>query len=245
MFDFTVKAFNYSEMFRIPVMIMADGYVASLKEEVIISEADRIEIEPRRYYDGPKGKYLPFKRDEDFVPRMVDIGQGHRFHVTGLTHDDRGYPIMFEECQEYNVHPLLWKVRKFTDRIIDVSETETADAEVIVISYGATARAALKAVAEARKSGIKVGSLKLNTVWPLPEARFVELARKVKGFVVPEMNFGQIVFEVERCSYGHTNTFFVAYVDKAVDQTQALHSAISQALKETSVKNEVIEVGWA
>ena len=245
MFDFTIKAFNLSEHYRVPVLVMSDACVARLKEEVKIPPAEAIEIEPRRYYDGPPGKYLPFKRDADFVPRMVDIGQGHRFHVTGLTHDDRGYPIMFEECQEYNVHPLVWKIRKFAHQIVDFAETATGDAEVVIVSYGATARAAAKAVAEARQAGLKVGGLKVNSVWPFPEKRLAELSKRVKAFVIAEMNFGQIAQEIERCSYGNTNTFFVSYADKAVDQTQALHAAVNQAVKTSGVKHGVVEVAWA
>ncbi|MBI4723087.1 MAG: 2-oxoacid:acceptor oxidoreductase subunit alpha [Candidatus Stahlbacteria bacterium] len=239
MFDFTIKAFNLSERYRVPVVILADEYVAHIKEEVVIAED--IKIERRRYYDGPKEKYLPFKRDADFVPQMVDIGQGYKFHVTGLTHDDRGYPIMNEEYQEYNVHPLVWKIRNNAEQIIDLQEKETGDAEIVIISYGATARAASKAMEQARKEGIKVGSLKLNTIWPFPDKRVAELAKQVKAFVVPEMNYGQIVFEVERCSYGNANVVFVPYSEKGVDKIDDLVYAIKQAVKEKVVKKEVIE----
>ncbi|MDP7420858.1 MAG: 2-oxoacid:acceptor oxidoreductase subunit alpha, partial [bacterium] len=171
MFDFTVKAFNLSEKYRIPVAVMADAYVAFLEEDVTIPDPSDIYIEPRRYFDGPPGTYLPYKRDDDFVPRMVDIGQGHRFHVTGLTHDDRGYPVMNEECQEYNVHPLVWKIRNKADEIIEVTESGTEEADVVVVSYGGTSPAALRAVEEARQAGFKTGSLKLDIVWPFPEKR--------------------------------------------------------------------------
>ena len=241
MFDFTIKAFNFSERYRVPVVVMSDEYVAHLKEEVVIPPANEIEIEPRRYYEGPKDRYLPFKRDEDLVPRMVDIGEGYKFHVTGLTHDDRGYPIMNEECQEYNVHPLVWKIRNYADNIIEVQEVHVEDAEVIIISYGATSRAALKAMEQARNSGIKVGSLKLDTVWPFPEKRVAELAKKVKAFVVPEMNFGQIVLEVERCSYGNANVFFVYHGEKGVEKIDNILSAVKQAAQQNSVKDGIIE----
>ncbi len=241
MFDFTIKAFNLSEHYRVPVAVMSDEYVAHLKEKVVIPPANKIEIEPRRYYEGPKDSYLPFKRDEDLVPRMVDIGEGYKFHVTGLTHDDRGYPIMNEECQEYNVHPLVWKIRNYVDNIIEVQEVHVEDAEVIIISYGATSRAALKAMEQARNSGIKVGSLKLDTVWPFPEKRVAELAKKVKAFAVPEMNFGQIVLEVERCSYGNANVFFVHHGEKGVENTDNILSAVKQAAQQNSVKDGIIE----
>jgi len=242
MFDFTIKAFNFSERYRIPVAVMSDAYVAQLKETVVIPQADAINIEPRRYYKGPADSYLPFKRDEDLVPRMVDIGQGYRFHVTGLTHDDRGYPIMFEECQEYNVHPLVRKIRRYVDNIVDTQESDTEDAEVIVISYGVTARAVQKAVAETRKTGLKAGSLKLNTVWPFPEKRVTELAKKVRAFVVPEMNFGQVVLEVERCSNGQANIFFLNHGDNGVEYLDDIIEAIKKAAQTKEVVGSIVEL---
>jgi 2-oxoglutarate ferredoxin oxidoreductase subunit alpha len=241
MFDYTIKAFNFSERYRIPVALMADAYVAHMKEEVVIPPIEEIHIESRRYYDGPHNGYLPFKRDKDYVPRMVDIGKGYRFHVTGLTHDDRGYPIMNEECQEYNVHPLVRKIRDYADSIVEIQESNTEDAEVVVVSYGGTTQAALKAMEQARKSGMKVGSLKLVTVWPFPEKRVAELAKKVKAFIVPEMNFGQIAFEVERCSHGHTNVIFVSHGGKGVEYTDDLLAVITKAMQESTVKHGIIE----
>jgi 2-oxoglutarate ferredoxin oxidoreductase subunit alpha len=241
MFDYTIKAFNFSERYRIPVALMADEYVAHVKEEIVIPPLEKIHIEPRRYYDGPHSGYLPFRRDKDYVPRMVDIGQGYRFHVTGLTHDDRGYPIMNEECQEYNVHPLVRKIRDYADSIVEVQERNTDDAEVVIISYGGTTRAALKAMEQARKSGMKVGSLKLVTVWPFPEKRVSELAKKVKAFIVPEMNFRQIAFEVERCSHGHANIVFVPHGEKGVEHIEDLLAVITQAMQESTVRDGIIE----
>ncbi len=240
MFDFTIKAFNLSEHYRVPVALMSDEYVAHLREKVVIPPVSEIKIEPRRYYKGPKDKYLPFKRDGDLVPRMVDIGDGYRFHVTGLTHDERGYPVMDEECQEFNVHSIVRKIRRHADKIVEVQEARTDDAEIVIVSYGVTSRIAIKAMEQARKSGIKVGSLKLITVWPFPEKRVAELAKKVKAFLVPEMNYGQIVFEVERCSYGNANVVFIPYVGKEIDVTDDLLSAITQAIKEKRVRKEGI-----
>jgi 2-oxoglutarate ferredoxin oxidoreductase subunit alpha len=225
----------------VPVVLLSDAYVAHLDENVEIPPAGEITIQPRRYYQGPKDKYLPFKRDEDLVPRMVDIGDDYRFHVTGLTHDDRGYPVMNDECQEYNVRPLVQKIRRFVDEIVEIQETGTEDAEVVIVTYGAPSRFAVQAMEEARKSGIKAGSLKLDTVWPFPDKRIAELSKKVKAFVVPEMNFGQIVFEVERTSYGRANVVFVHHGEKGVENTDDLLSAIAKAVKEKKIKEGVIE----
>jgi 2-oxoglutarate ferredoxin oxidoreductase subunit alpha len=241
MFDFTIKAFNLSERYRIPVVLMSDAYVAHLKENVEIPPAGEIEIEPRRYYRGPKGEYLPFKRDEDFVPPIVDIGDDYRFHVTGLTHDDRGYPVMNEECQEYNVRSIVQKIRCYVDKIVEIQEARTDDAEVVIVSYGAPSKFAIEATEKARKSGIKVGSLKLVTVWPFPDKRITELAKKVKAFVVPEMNYGQIVFEVERSSYGNTNVVFVPHGEKGVENIDDWLSAVEKVMKEKRIKKGIIE----
>ena len=241
MFDFTIKAFNFSERFRVPVVIMADSYIAAMKESVVIPSADKIKLESRRYFEGETGKYLPFKRDKDLIPPMVDIGDGFKFHVTGLTHDDRGYPVMTEECQEYNVHPLVYKIKNYEDEIVDVEESHIDGAEVVIVSYGSTSRAALKAIEQSRKLKIKVGSLKLNTIWPFPEKLIAKISKKVKAFVVPEMNFGQIVYEVERCSYGNANVFFVHHGEKGVEDTDNILSAIGQAAEEKKLKDSIIE----
>ena len=165
------------------------------------------------------------------MPRMVDIGQGYKFHVTGLTHDDRGYPVMNEECQEYNVHPLVWKIRNKVDEIIAVTEYGTEDAEVVVVSYGATSIAAQRAVVEARDSGVKAGSLKLDVVWPFPEKRVGELAKQMKTLVVPEMNHGQIVLEVERCAHGKVDVVFIPHGDKGFDNAKDILAAVVKAAK--------------
>jgi 2-oxoglutarate ferredoxin oxidoreductase subunit alpha len=241
MFDFTIKAFNLSERYRVPVAVMSDAYVAHLEENVVIPPAGEIEIEPRRYYQGPKENYLPFKRDEDFVPPIVDIGDDYRFHVTGLTHDDRGYPVMNAECQEYNIRPLVQKIRRHADKIVEIQEVGTDDADVVIISYGAPAGFAGKAMEQARSSGIKTGSLKLATVWPFPDKRIAELAKQVKAFVVPEMNCGQIVLEVERSSHGNANVVFVPHGEKGIGNTDDWISAIEQAMKEKKIKKGIIE----
>lgn len=241
MFDFTIKAFNLSERFRVPVVLLTEEYVVHSKGKVTIPPVEEIKIEPRRYYKGEIGTYLPFKRDKDHIPKMVDIGQGHRFHVTGLTHDDRGYPIMNEECQEYNVHPLVWKIKNYSDEIIDAQEKDTEDADVVFISYGAVGNFAQKAVEKARKAGIKAGSFKINTIWPFPEKQITELAKKVKAFVVPEMNFGQIVYEVERCSYGKANVAFINHGENGIENIEPWISAADRVLNEKKVKEHIFE----
>jgi len=214
-------------------MVMSDAAVGHMKEEVVIPPTEEIKVEKRRYYKGPKDKYLPFKYDKDLVPPMVDISKGYRFHVTGLTHDEKGYPVMNEECQEWNVHRLVNKIRLYADKIVEVEEDQTEDADIVVVSYGITSRDALRAVQQARAEGIKVGSLRLITVWPFPEKRIAALARKIEAFVVPEMNYGQIFFEVERCSRGNAETLFVHHKPTQVGQSDHILDAIKQTVRKS------------
>ena len=201
MFDLTIECFNLSERFRVPAFLMADETVAHMWEKVIIPEPDQIEIVNRKKPTVSPADYLPFKPDEDLVPPMACFGEGYRVHVTGLTHDERGYPKTDSpEIQEQLVRRLCDKIRKNADKIVKVKEFMLEDAEIAVIAYGTPARAAISAVRKAREEGIKAGLLRLVTVWPFPERQVAELAARVKGIIVPELNYGQIVREVERAA---------------------------------------------
>jgi len=232
MYDMTIKAFSLSEKYRTPVALMTDTAVSNMKEQVKIPDLKDIKIDTRKYYKGKKEKYLPFKYDlNDLVPPMVDIGKGYRFHVTGLTHDERGYPVMDDACQELNVHRLIQKIRLFADEIVDFEEEKTGDADVVVVSYGATSNDAIKAVHQCRKEGIKAGSFRLKTVWPFPEKKIAKLAKKIKRFVIPEMNYGQICLEVERCARGDAETQFVFHAPSKVGESDHITKLIQKAMK--------------
>jgi 2-oxoglutarate ferredoxin oxidoreductase subunit alpha len=230
-FDLAVEAFNLSEMFRVPVFIMTDECVGHMHEKVVIPPANKIKVVERKWYTGPKEEYLPYKNDSDLVPFMVKAGDGYRFHTTGLTHDERGYPVINAEYQDICVNHLKDKIAKNADKIIKVEESETDDADVLVISYGITSRVAVKAVQEARKCGIKVGTLRLITVWPFPEKRIRALAKKVKAIVVPEINYGQMVLEVERCSGGRTKVIGVRHCGGWVHDPEDILETIVEAVK--------------
>ena len=150
MFDLTIECFNLSERFRVPAFLMADETVAHMWERVIIPEPDQIEIVNRKKPTVSPADYLPFKPDEDLVPPMACFGEGYRVHVTGLTHDERGYPKTDSpEIQEQLVRRLCDKIRKNADKIVKVNEFMLEDAEIAVIAYGTPARAAISAVRKA------------------------------------------------------------------------------------------------
>ena len=175
-FDLTVKAFNLSERYRVPVLFMMDECVGHMTERVMIPSADEIEIYPRRFYQGPKEEYLPYQADGELVPSIVKAGDGYRIHVTGLTHDERGYPSMTVTAQERLVRRLVNKVRLNADKIIEYKEERVQGADIVVVTYGITSRVAIPAIEQARKEGLKVGHLRLVVVWPFPEKRIRELA---------------------------------------------------------------------
>lgn len=209
-FDLTIRAFNLAEKYRTPVLIMADAEVGHMTEKVVIPDPDDIEILNRPLVR--KGDIEPdlFRIYRDMtqckgdacVSPMALAGEGFRFHVTGLTHDERGYPDMSAEGNAWNVERIMNKIRDNLEDIIMIEEINLEDAEVVVVSYGISARTSLWPIELARKEGIRVGLLRLITVWPFPEDRIRKLAGSVEAFVVPEINMGQIVKEVERCAAG-------------------------------------------
>ena len=151
--------------------------------------------------------------------------------MTGLTHDERGYPVMTEQCQDKLVGRLVNKIRQNSDKIIRLEEKWTEDADVVVVAYGITARVARMAVELARAQGVKAGFLRLITVWPFAQKRIREMAGKIKAFVVPEINLGQMVLEVQRCAEGQAKTFSVPHHGGNVHDPQVICKKILEAVR--------------
>jgi 2-oxoglutarate ferredoxin oxidoreductase subunit alpha len=230
-FDFTIDAFNLAETYRVPVLVMMDECVGHMTEKVVIPPAEEIEITPRKLTSKPAADFLPYETNGDMVPEFARAGDGYRFHTTGLTHDERGYPVMSAECQEKSVRRLVEKIRSRADEIARFVELDTEGADVVVVSYGITSRVARMGVELARKKGVKVGVLRLEIVWPFPENRIRELAKNVKAFVVPEINYGQIVLEVERCAAGQAAAVLVPHGGGGVHDPEDIAKAILGAAK--------------
>jgi len=230
-FDLMIDAFNLTERYRTPVLLMMDECVGHMTEKVVIPPADEIKLFPRRYTSLPPSEYLLFRPEPDGIPEMVKAGEGYRIHVTGLTHDERGYPAMDWQAQGKLVGRLVDKIRKHADEIVRYEEQLVADADVVLVAYGITSRVAMRAVQMAREEGIRAGLLRPIVVWPFPEKRIVELAEKVKAFVVVEMNYGQIVYEVERCAAGRAKTRLVGHGGGTVHEPEEILKAIREALQ--------------
>jgi len=201
MFDLTIDAFNLSEKYRVPVILLAEASVGHLRESLIIPEPEQIKIVNRKKPSVPPEKFVLWEAEENDSPPMVAFGDGYRVYYTAHLHTEKGYPVL-----SLPKYPLAEKVLKRLSskiklNINKITKFETRyldDAKIIVVSYGSSARAALRAVFEARKAGIKAGYLRLITVWPFHDQKIKELCASANTIIVAEVNNGQIVHEIQR-----------------------------------------------
>ena len=198
----TIKAFNFSEKYRTPVILLLDEVIAHMREKVEIPAPEDVEVVNRKKPTVPPEEYLPFKPDEDGVPPMANFGEGYPYHITGLVHSEKGLPISDSQQIDHFIRRIHDKIQKNIKDILIYEEYLLEDADTALIACGSVARAAERTVKLAREKGLKVGLLKLITVWPFPDEIINKLAQKMSLIIVPEMNLGQIVLEVERASQG-------------------------------------------
>jgi 2-oxoglutarate ferredoxin oxidoreductase subunit alpha len=230
-FDLTVDAFNLSELYRTPVLVMLDECVGHMTEKVVIPEAREIEVVPRRLTSRPPGEYRPYEINDGPAPEFARAGDGYRFHTTGLTHDERGYPDMSVDCQKKCVIRLVEKIRRNADQIVRFDDTDTDGADVVAVSFGITSRVTREGIDMAKREGVKIGHIRLVVAWPFPEKRIRELAARVRAFVVPEINLGQMVLEVERCAAGRAPAILVPHAGGGVHDPADIRDAIVSAAK--------------
>ncbi len=227
-FDLTIKAFNYAERYRTPVLIMADAEVGHLYERLEIPAQDQIELWERKGPAGPPGEEGAFEMGEDLIPPMAAAGQGYHVFCESLTHDERGYPDTTAPAHQKLVTRLNEKIRRARFDIYDYEERGVDGAEVVVMAYGISARTAVRAIAMAEARGVKAGLLRLRTAWPFPEERIRELSGAVRGFVVPEINLGQMVREVERCAGDTCGIVSVTHAGGDIHKPEEILEAIIQ-----------------
>ncbi|MCK4318133.1 2-oxoacid:acceptor oxidoreductase subunit alpha [Candidatus Bathyarchaeota archaeon] len=209
MFDLTVRAFNLAETYRTPVMLMADGMVGHMKEKLTVPEkvgvVDR--RKPTSREDTPWGT-----DDPRGVPPMPAFGEGHALLVTGSTHRPDGVRNYAPEYHQMIVYRIRDKILNAEPRIRDIHREQLNDAEVAVLSFGASARPSYDAVVKARERGVKAGLFRLRTLWPLPENEIRALADQVDTILVVEMNVGKLVKEIERVVCGKAKVASLAKV---------------------------------
>lgn len=201
MFDLTIEAFNLSEEYRVPVILLAEASIGHLSESLTIPEPEQIKIVNRKKPAVPPEKFVLWEAPENDSPPMAVFGDGHRVYYTGHLHTEKGYPVLSlprYPLAEKVLKRLSSKIKLSIDKIARFETRYLDDAKIIVISYGSSARAALRAVLEARKAGIKSGYLRLITIWPFHYQKIKELCASADTIIVAEVNNGQIVHEIQR-----------------------------------------------
>jgi 2-oxoglutarate ferredoxin oxidoreductase subunit alpha len=212
-FDLTVTAFNLSEKYRTPVILLTDEVVAHTREKVVLPEPAALEVVDRQRPTAPPEWYKPYEDNARGVPPMGIFGDGYRYHVTGLIHDVHGFPTERPDEIVPFMNRLFRKITQHFDDILMVEKELTEDAEVLVVAYGSVARSARRAVREARGRGIKAGLLQLVTLWPFPRRILTPLLRQVRAVLVPELNMGQMSREVKRVNQGMTRVETLNRID--------------------------------
>lgn len=231
MFDFTIRAFNLSEQYRIPVIIMADEVVGHMTERVVIPSEEEIQLVERRKPESPPSDYKPYHPRKDWVSPMANCGDGYRIHVTGLTHGENGYPGMDEKTQAHMVDRLVRKIVSNRHDIIRTENINIDDAEIVVVAYGISARSAKQAVREARDRGMRAGLIKLETVWPFPEELIRSIAGRVRALIMPEINAGQMVLELQRCAEGKCSVQLLSHYGGSIIHPGTILDAIKLEVK--------------
>lgn len=227
----TIKAINFSEKYRTPVMLLLDEVISHMREKVNIPTREEIEIIDRKKPSVDKENFLPFKADEDLVPPMANFGSGYRYHVTGLVHNEKGYPTSNNKEIDQLIRRLTNKVELNKKDIIIEEEFLLDDAKVAIIAYGSVARAAERTVNLARERGIKAGLLKLVTLWPFSDETINRLAGQVDLIIVPELNLGQMVREVQRAAEGKCRVVPYGRVDGELINPVEILSKIEEETK--------------
>lgn len=201
-FGLTIKAFNLSEKYRTPVIVLIDEMIAHMREKVFLPSPGEIELLERPKPTEPPEWFVPYRDPGTGVPPMPSFGDGYRYHVTGLVHDERGYPTTRADEVEPFIKRLFQKISQDFDKLQWGETYYTEDSTLNIIAFGSVARAALRAVKEARARGMKVGLLKLLILFPFMRRKVTQLMENSTTILVPEMNMGQISREVKRVNQG-------------------------------------------
>ena len=224
-FWLTIKAYELSEKYRTPVIFLMDEIVGHMRERIELPDYADIKQPCRKQPTVPPSEYKAFKADADGVPPMAAFGQGYHYHVTGLVHDETGFPNGSSGATKKLLQRLHEKIENHLDDIVLYEEYHLDDAEIAIVAYGGTARSAYAAIDIAREVGIKVGLFRPITIWPFPEKGIAALATKVKTIIVAEMNYGQLVGEVKSAVAGKIPvTLFAKYDSEPIAPKELLQA---------------------
>lgn len=237
----TIRAFNLAETYRTPVIILYDEVIGHMREAVTLPEPGEINVVERKKPNCPPSEYKPYDVKDGNVAPLAAYGEGYRFHVTGLYHAADGFPTSNTKLIQETNERLVNKIDRNKDSICKNEEFCLDDAEIGVFAYGVCAKSAKFAVKELRSKGIKVGLLRPLTIWPFPDDAVEEMAKKVKTIIVPEMNLGQVVHEVERASKGKCDVRGLFRVDTdPIHPKQIMNAILGRPVEPTVIPSEVL-----
>jgi 2-oxoglutarate ferredoxin oxidoreductase subunit alpha len=201
LFDLTVRAFNLAERYRTPVILLSDEIVSHMHESLVVPPDDQIKVVDRKKPKPGDSKFFMLPE----VAPMPSVGEGFNVAVTGSTHDETGRRFTADQLVHQRlVKTLTGKILNNADRIMDLEAYNSDDCDVGIVSFGCTSRAVYEVIDSAKEKGVKVGSIRLKTVWPFPEDAIRQMAQKTKAIVVPELNMRELFYEVERAARGDT-----------------------------------------
>ena len=198
----TIRAFNLAVKYRTPVLILTDEIIGHMREKVVMPDKNDVEIIDVKLPGVPPEKYNPYNYTSGKVTPLAPMGEGYRYHVTGLIHGETGFPSQKTDVIQDAQNWLMDKIYKNIKDIEKFEEFQTEDADILLVAYGSTSRSSRQAIRMARSAGIKAGMFRPITIWPFPDEQVSKLSKKIKKILVPEMNMGQIIFEVQRNACG-------------------------------------------
>jgi 2-oxoglutarate/2-oxoacid ferredoxin oxidoreductase subunit alpha len=198
----TIQAFNMAEKYRTPVILLLDEIIGHVHEKVELPDPSQLEIINRKKPTESPEDYLPYRIDDSRIPAMANFGDGYRYHVTGLVHDETGFPTNKTHEIDAMLTRLNSKLDPYMNEILDYEEVDIDKAEIGIVTFGSSARSSRNALIKAREEGIPVGMLRIKTLWPFPIERISKFAEQVSDLIVPELNLGQIAHEVEHAAAG-------------------------------------------
>jgi len=230
-FSLTVKAVNLAERFMTPVILLMDEVIGHLREPIDFDEMKDLPIVNRKQPAVPPSEYVSYSAGEDKVPTLAPFGTGYRYHVTGLTHSENGFPTMVPAVVDRMYRRLMDKINDHLDEVLQWESENTEDADVVLVAYGSTARSAKEAMKQLNQEGYKVGIFRPISLWPLPEEELKKIAGRVKALVVPEMNLGQLRIMIDRVACGACEVVGVNKVDGELVTPDEIVQGIKGVLK--------------
>ena len=231
-FEMTIHAFNFAEKYRVPVVLLLDEVLGHMREKMEWPEPGELPVVDRKTPANVDG-YLPFGGEE-----FLAFGEGARMHVTGMAHNERGFAAQGAAAAK-ELYGLMNKIHEHVEEIAMYRQHKTEKANVLVVSYGITARTAQCAVDQLRDSGIAAGLLELKTLWPFPEFLFENL-QGVDLIVVPELNMGQVSREVERAVKGRSKVQPLGRIDGYLLTPDEIQEAVMKALTDSKTRQEAV-----